>query len=252
VCISASQDSLCYFNVDHNFPFSRGGQSKLDNFSAVQWAANMHVKGNRLIPTLCAEQMQCGLSAQQFKALDEHCKHMADGRTRSFGYKHHRDIVKHWITCNPLSGHTLGKDFQTKLKQHADEREGGVINGATLWSFFVRYIGVPTPESHAVDTAALSMVSARAPSPPSELLCGPPPAPPLNMHLTHLEDGKYRVDVHGPNTFQVKEDLKQRFRAKWNAEPKAWFFFIEAGHKTATVEAAKTMANQKGLQLLVQ
>ncbi len=72
------------------------------------------------------------------------------------------------------------------------------------------------------------------------------------MHLTQLDDGKYRVDVYGPNTFPVKEDLKQRFRAKWNAEPKSWFFIIEAGNKTATLEAANIMANEKGLQLLVQ
>ncbi len=104
------------------------------------------MKGNRLIPTLSAEEMQCGLSAEQFKALDTHCSHLAHGNNRSFDYKYHRDIVKFWLTCNPLKGRTMGEDFQAKLKLHADEREGGLINGATLWSFFARYIGIPMPE----------------------------------------------------------------------------------------------------------
>jgi hypothetical protein len=49
---------------------------------SLQWAANQQVKGNRLIPTLSAEEMQCGLSAEQFKALDTHCSHLANGKDR--------------------------------------------------------------------------------------------------------------------------------------------------------------------------
>ena len=63
---------LVFFDVDHIFPFSRGGRSVVKNFEAVQYCANRFVKGDNLVPMLSPVKLQCGLSEDQFIAIVEH------------------------------------------------------------------------------------------------------------------------------------------------------------------------------------
>ena len=63
---------LVFFDVDHIFPFSRGGRSVVKNFEAVQYCANRFVKGDNLVPMLSPVKLQCGLSKDQFIAIVEH------------------------------------------------------------------------------------------------------------------------------------------------------------------------------------
>jgi hypothetical protein len=57
----ANDGALTFFDVDHIFPWSRGGRSRLDNFEAVQCTANRHVKCDNLVQMLNPRDMNCGL-----------------------------------------------------------------------------------------------------------------------------------------------------------------------------------------------
>ncbi|CAG9462526.1 unnamed protein product [Pedinophyceae sp. YPF-701] len=69
----ADNNSLCKFDVDHVFPWSRGGHSVKENFMAVQWAANRIVKRARILPANerddFVERMQTGLDIDTFLEL---------------------------------------------------------------------------------------------------------------------------------------------------------------------------------------
>ena len=44
MALHAKGDAVCSFDVDHIFPWSRGGLSIPENLMAVYWGANRHVK----------------------------------------------------------------------------------------------------------------------------------------------------------------------------------------------------------------
>jgi len=45
----ANDGALSFFDVDHIFPWSRGGRSRMDNFEAVQCSANRAVKCDNMV-----------------------------------------------------------------------------------------------------------------------------------------------------------------------------------------------------------
>ena len=52
VALHAKGDAVCSFDVDHIFPWSRGGLSVPVNLMAVYWGANRHVKVSCCRPCL--------------------------------------------------------------------------------------------------------------------------------------------------------------------------------------------------------
>lgn len=74
VALAAQHGAVCAFDVDHVFPWSRGGRSVDANFAAVQWYANEGVKRDQILAAACAqpgfvEDMCCGLRLPQLLAL---------------------------------------------------------------------------------------------------------------------------------------------------------------------------------------
>lgn len=72
VALGAYGLSACAFEVDHIFPWSRGGLSQPVNFMALYWGANRHVKSDDIPNTFSAtriDRMQCGLSVDNFLEL---------------------------------------------------------------------------------------------------------------------------------------------------------------------------------------
>ena len=68
----AKSESLCAFELDHVFPWSRGGLSVPANFMAVHFGANRHVKRSKVRNAMTEEEvesMQTGLSVEQFLEL---------------------------------------------------------------------------------------------------------------------------------------------------------------------------------------
>lgn len=72
ISIQAKAEALCAFELDHVFPWSRGGLSVPENFMAVHFGANRHVKGCKIRNAMSEEEvdaMQTGLSVEQFLEL---------------------------------------------------------------------------------------------------------------------------------------------------------------------------------------
>ena len=92
----ADNMSLCYFDVDHIFPWSRGGRSVPENFAAVQWDCNRIVKKDRFHQSLTDDQCLVGLRLSQLAALVP----MMIGRTMD--EKAQKQNVLGWLTKAPI------------------------------------------------------------------------------------------------------------------------------------------------------
>ena len=131
-----SDSALCAFDVDHLFPWSRGGRSVRANFAAVQWDANRRVKSDALIATLDPDLMACGLRPAQFQALMEYATEFAGGKAARRDATANQDLVKHWLLSGPHKGAALS-NFQ--------ERVRSTVDGAALWSFFEQHFSPTQP-----------------------------------------------------------------------------------------------------------
>jgi len=138
-----SDSALCWFDVDHCFPWCRGGRSVQKNFAAVQWDANRRVKSDKLIQTLHKDKMSCGLQLEQFEALMEHVKNQ-DGRRRDTTADF--DKVKYWLTTSPKNGVALS-NFQGKFSawKKSQNRSDGFACGQNLWDFFEHHFDEAAP-----------------------------------------------------------------------------------------------------------
>eukprot|EP00960_Hanusia_phi_P059356 764147-Hanusia_phi.AAC.4 len=67
-------NSICYFELDHLFPRSRGGKTLRENLTIIHWNANRK-KSDKLIPFLSEKEvtdLQAGLSLDQFLSLTKY------------------------------------------------------------------------------------------------------------------------------------------------------------------------------------
>ncbi|BDA44452.1 hypothetical protein COCOBI_05-6360 [Coccomyxa sp. Obi] len=72
VALDARGSSVCAFEVDHIFPWARGGLSVPENFMALFWRSNRNIKNDRIPTAMTSDErdsMQCGLSVDQFLAI---------------------------------------------------------------------------------------------------------------------------------------------------------------------------------------
>ncbi|KAG1676547.1 hypothetical protein FOA52_000090 [Chlamydomonas sp. UWO 241] len=101
VCIDApSSGSVCGFQPDHLFPWSRGGLTVKSNLAAVHWYANAHVKIDRLLAenaeglggASLEKRMLVGLSVKQFLAILEKRHDYKIGTKTSQARKFNRDV----------------------------------------------------------------------------------------------------------------------------------------------------------------
>jgi hypothetical protein len=115
----ADNESLCFFDVDHTFPFSRGGRSVLKNFEALQCCANRWVKSDRLVQTLDPRAMLCGISAAQLLALVQWVEGGDEGEVKRKDVQALYRTIEGWLTVPPGHGTTFRK-FQKDVKGSSD------------------------------------------------------------------------------------------------------------------------------------
>lgn len=127
VSIDGNDGALCAFDVDHIFPWSRGGRSVRANFAALQWDANRRVKSDRLVGALDAAEMRCGLSAAQLAALLAHASALGGSSRRDAASNRAR--VHGWLLSTPRKGHALSH-FAARCP---------TTDGESLWRFFERH-----------------------------------------------------------------------------------------------------------------
>eukprot|EP00960_Hanusia_phi_P054756 762763-Hanusia_phi.AAC.4 len=78
--------SLCYFELDHLFPRSRGGKTLRENLTIIHWTANRK-KSDKLIPFLSKKEvtdLQTGLSLDQFLSLTKYVEENFDDRAEGY------------------------------------------------------------------------------------------------------------------------------------------------------------------------
>lgn len=209
VSIEASDGALCKFDVDHIFPWSRGGRSVNSNFVACQYDANRRVKNDALVQSLRAEDMACGLSPEQFKALMTYAE-VKGGRSRR-DVTWAKDKVEQWLLQGPRKGFSLG-NFRNDVN--------GTVDGEVLWSFFSAHAARQEAEMIAgevkVVTSAMANVNIAASV--TKPLALPRPAT-VNMRRTST-----CLECYGTSTYQIQEVFR-RNGMTWDGEDhrKCWW-----------------------------
>ena len=178
--LGATNGSLCFFDVDHLFPFSRGGQSIFDgkdpdknNFAAVQCVANRYIKVDNLIPYLNPVQMACGISSEQLVAMVLSVEKNSDGSRKNQNIL--RDRMLTWLTGSSIKGESF-RTFQADVRRTTD--------GQRLMDYF-------RERQRREDDALLGRVVPR-----SADRC-------LNVRIT-----KCLLEVGGQSTYDVRDRLK--------------------------------------------
>jgi hypothetical protein len=154
VSIEATSDgALTFFDVDHLFPWSRGGRSKMDNFGAVQFAANRWAKSDKLIPSLTCRHGEAdrtnnclrGISQTQFynlfdyaisrvrQDLDARNNKGIKGKDKQALAKRGRKVLRReiedvadWLTISPFNKTEEEKEQDEEERKR--EREGIAVD----------------------------------------------------------------------------------------------------------------------------
>lgn len=207
VARSASDGALCKFDVDHLFPWSRGGRSVKCNFSAVQWDANRRVKREHLIPTLSPGKMLAGISAPQFRALMELAQQRG-GRAQRRNIKFEEDRVVNWLTHGPKKSFAIS-NFQELVE--------GSTDGQTLWNFFEEH---ERRQLNQVDTNAVASTPERV---PQSLDISVPNRP--SVYLRHKTT---MIECFGKSTYQLRGKLRSTFGMTFDDDVnrKCWYKLV--------------------------
>ena len=122
----ASDASITSFDVDHLFPYSRGGRSVRSNFAACQSFANRHIKVDNLIQCLDPVAMNCGLMYPQLLAMcDAVLEEVHDKRNTT---QNRCDAILYWLTSAQENGDKFNQNFQKEVNR--------TLDGRTLIQFF--------------------------------------------------------------------------------------------------------------------
>ncbi|GMI10329.1 hypothetical protein TrLO_g9864 [Triparma laevis f. longispina] len=122
ISAKATTGALTSYDVDHIFPWSRGGRTLPNNLEAIQTYANSSVKNSKLLQSLSLEKMNCGVTLQQLTDLMEYCGERArqEGGSRrdTTAYK---EMVADWLTAGPFKKESLGGRWCEVTGKSAEE-----------------------------------------------------------------------------------------------------------------------------------
>lgn len=122
ISAKATTGALTSYDIDHIFPWSRGGRTLPDNLEAIQTYANSSVKNSKLLQSLSLEKMNCGVTLQQLTDLMEYCGERArqegDSRRDTTAYK---EMVADWLTAGPFKKESLGGRWCEVTGKSAEE-----------------------------------------------------------------------------------------------------------------------------------
>jgi hypothetical protein len=261
----ATDGALCFFDVDHTFPFSRGGRSVRANFEAVQCCANRYIKSDNLVQWLNPQEMNCGISAAQLLAM-VHFSERGGGGGRRKDQKHMLNNINRWLTSEPGPARGSFLSFQTDVRRSTQ--------GNKLFEYFEdrhqedvlarrkrdMTAVVPSPAPRAADkhTHMASQVpvalfpdndknnkNTPADAPPKDV------PPPCDLRLMVRKCGP-RVEVWGPATWAVKDDLKSQLHFFWDPDParKCWFKVVSEDETERLLCSVQDLAQQKALHYM--
>jgi len=228
----ADNDALCFFDVDHIFPFSRGGRSMMKNLEALQHSANRWVKVDNLVQTLNPREMLCGISAAQLLALVWWAEIGGGGKGQKDKKKRQR-MIEAWLTELPASGGSFHA-FQIDVKYSADIEVLNLYFGRRFVRDYVNLIGIDLFPNPPIAVAARGAVARNL----AAAAC-------LNVRVMEK-----RVEVWGA-TYCVKEPLKNDLNFIWDHDDgrKCWWkTFGQEEDKVRLLQSVQRLAQDHSLQ----
>jgi hypothetical protein len=131
-----STKAVCAWEVDHIFPWARGGCSVQTNFAGVQWGAN-NKKRDKIIQGMdlgpeCASELQVGLSPDAFVTLFMFCEQVLP-HTRQ-NVRAWQDRAVYFLRGSPMVGQA--KVNLAETLGHGGEKALASRDPARLWKLF--------------------------------------------------------------------------------------------------------------------
>jgi hypothetical protein len=197
----ANNSSLTFFDVDHIFPWCRGGRSGKENFEAVQNVANRAIKSDNMVQSLNPVDMNCGITLEQLISMvDLVLENYSQERltTRSWLEK-----ILSWLTTSPVNKASF-TDFQKEV--------GHTTDGRRLIQYFVQRESSQTQAFRGLDSppkaqAAEGKVHAHEPQAKGD--CSAKLIHDPEKATLQAKFNKHVVEVFGPATISVKDELKK-------------------------------------------
>lgn len=197
----ANNSSLTFFDVDHIFPWCRGGQSSKENFEAVQNVANRTIKSDNMVQSLNPVDMNCGITLEQLiSMIDLVLENYNQQRntTRSWLEK-----ILSWLTTSPVNKASFS-DFQKEV--------GRTTDGRRLIQYFVQREGSQTQALLGIDSppkaqAAGGKVHSHEDQAKGD--CSPKLIHDPEKATLQAKFNKHVVEVFGSATMSVKDELKR-------------------------------------------
>ncbi len=135
-----SPKAVCAWEVDHIFPWARGGCSVQTNFAGVQWVTN-NKKRDKIIQGMdlgpeCASKLQVGLSPDAFVTLFMFCEQVLP-HTRQ-NVRALQDRAVYFLRGSPMVGQA--KVNLAETLGHDDEKALASLDPAQLWELFDQHM----------------------------------------------------------------------------------------------------------------
>lgn len=134
--------SITKFDVDHIFPWSKGGLTETENLEALHWRANRIVKKDKFLQELRKEELETGLRKDQIVCLFRYIKEVKpfDGKSETRRMKaaakkwnnreaqKYRDKAISWLTSTAGTGEDLGMHEKiSSIGRNDDESYSGEV-----------------------------------------------------------------------------------------------------------------------------
>ncbi|GMI41659.1 hypothetical protein TrCOL_g12790 [Triparma columacea] len=134
--------SITKFDVDHIFPWSKGGLTETENLEALHWRANRIVKKDKFLQELRKEELETGLREDQIVCLFRYIKEVKPfyGKTETRSMKaaakkwnnreaqKYRDKAISWLTLTAGTGEDLGMHEKiSSIGRNDDESYSGEV-----------------------------------------------------------------------------------------------------------------------------
>ena len=235
---NASAMAVCAFEVDHIFPWSRGGRTLRANLAPVQWGANRYksdkiLQGQELGGGGWA-LLQRGLPVQGFLAIHDYTTVGTKGTDR----RSELDDLRNSLTRARGKGFACG-DLRQKFGPLLDGQDPVELREAfARWDMEERSLrGKRLPPSPVQGDSSEDNLHSRGPleKKPEEQPLKEANAPAMKEVLLSL-DRRGHAHVQGESTYHLKELLKE-MGFWYRKEDRMWTLRLGAGTGTARAAA---------------
>ncbi len=248
ISIEADNNALTKFDIDHIFPWSRGGRSRRPNFAAVQCVANRAVKNDTILQLLDPVEMQCGIQVEQFVNFIDFTitQAAAIGKGRS-NLQAELSQIESWLLHTPYKGMSWS-NFQKMVQ--------GTTSGRELYRFFMkRHIDLLNAHLCLLDpkeekSADANVTAKDVDTPPSGSTSRLPESlkehslPCINLFVTPSS----RIECY--NSYAIHNELRDSLQMNWDGKRKCWWKKYNED-LSPIIEAIKTMAKNQDCDIKI-